>query len=103
MSRSKHVVWLLEGAGVFLLALGFLLVQQAAPLAAQDGTPQPTGDDSFCLTCHANTDATTTLADGTVIHIGVDRDVLDELGAWQRELRRSAGLCGLSRDRYFPA
>ncbi|MCA9892934.1 MAG: cytochrome c3 family protein [Anaerolineae bacterium] len=76
MSRLHFKAWLLAGVGVVLLATGYLFVAMPVRVHAQEAQSampsEPTGDNSFCLVCHADTDATAMLADGTQLHVAVD-------------------------------
>lgn len=93
MNRYHRLYWPFLVAGFALLLTGYSLsFFTAPPVHAQDSTAAPdsgeqtettteaidlqgmtTADsDNFCLVCHANTDKTVTLADGSVLPIGVD-------------------------------
>lgn len=87
MTRLHVKAWLLAGIGIILLATGYLFVSLPVRIHAQEAQEaqavqnampsEPTGDNSFCLVCHADSDATATLGDGTTLHVGVDPSVLD--------------------------
>lgn len=78
MNRQKHYALLSLLLGCGLLCLGFALLNTPSPAFAQEATPEPdlagvpTGDDSYCLLCHAQAGQTFTLADGSVHDITVD-------------------------------
>ena len=94
LHRKLH--WLFLALGIALLSLGFVLVFfQPSLLAAQESTePAPlpdvspgeteseqnaaahdsvvmSDDDRLCLECHADTDQTVRLADGSALELGV--------------------------------
>ena len=87
MTRLHVKAWLLAGIGIILLATGYLFVSLPVRIHAQEAQEsqavqnampsEPTGDNSFCLVCHADSDATATLDDGTTLHVGVDPSVLE--------------------------
>jgi len=65
--------------GLLMLAGAALLFVQPVPVRAQDDTttaPAPTGDDRYCLVCHAQPDQVYTLADGSTFEIAVDPQVI---------------------------
>jgi predicted CXXCH cytochrome family protein len=62
-------------SGILMLAGAALLLFQPQRSLAQETTPSPpapTGDDSYCLVCHAQPDQVYTLADGSTFDIAVD-------------------------------
>jgi predicted CXXCH cytochrome family protein len=75
--------------GVMILAGTALMVSQPLPVRAQDdatSASSPTGDDSYCLVCHAQPDQMYTLADGTTFEIAVDpQDIADSVHGAQSE------------------
>ncbi len=87
MTSQQRLASLLATLGTLFLVLGYWLVAMPTPAVAQEDieavsatttgdTVEPTGDNSFCLTCHLNSDETQTLADGTVLHVGVDVEAI---------------------------
>jgi hypothetical protein len=85
MNKLKYrriSAFLLIGAGLFTLLIALPYLSGSLPAVAQDGTgddeppatPEPTGDNSYCLVCHQDTDETLTLADGTTLVL----DITDE-------------------------
>lgn len=76
MTKTRTTASILVILGVALLAFGYMLISEPIEIHAQDGISEPTGDNSFCLTCHADSDATKVLADGSEIHASVDLDEL---------------------------
>lgn len=76
MSKSSWKASIFAGVGILLLVIAFAIVAQPTRIIAQDTIGEPTGDNSFCLTCHADSDQTRTLADGTTLHVGVDVEAL---------------------------
>lgn len=77
MTKTQKTASILASIGVFLLGLGYLLVSQPVSIHAQDIISEPTGDNSFCLTCHADSSDTKILADGTELSVGVDLTELE--------------------------
>lgn len=76
MTRRHQIATTLAIIGIVLLGLGYLMVSQPIEVHAQDSISEPTGDNSFCLTCHADSDQTKVLADGTELHVGVELEAL---------------------------
>lgn len=77
MTKRYTTASVLAMFGVLLLMLGYFLMTEPVMVHAQDAISEPTGDNSFCLTCHADSSATKTLSDGTELHAGVNLDALD--------------------------
>lgn len=77
MTKTQTTASILFVCGAVLLGIGYLIISQPISIHAQDGISEPTGDNSFCLTCHADSDAIKTLADGTELHVGVDLSELE--------------------------
>ncbi len=77
MTKTQQTAAILFLFGVLLLGLGYLIISQPIVIYAQDTIAEPTGDNSFCLTCHADSDQTKTLADGTELHVGVNIEELE--------------------------
>lgn len=65
---------LLPVVGVVMAGIAVLL--NALALSAQDNLPEPTGDDSYCLVCHAQENQSYTLPDGTVLDLYVNPQTL---------------------------
>lgn len=101
MNRYRRLHWTFLALGIALLLAGYILtLAQPLPVAAQDGTAEateaavegteeapaadteqqtgaPSGNaDSFCLVCHANSDQVVELADGGLLQVGVNPDVI---------------------------
>lgn len=76
MTKTQQTAMILTIFGLILLCLGYMLISQPIMIHAQDTIAEPTGDNSFCLTCHADNEQTKSLADGTEIHLGVNVDAL---------------------------
>jgi len=97
MSKRTELASALAVLGIVFLAIGYWVVMEPMSIHAQEETeteaveePEeaeqdepisvasaPTGENSFCLVCHANSTETLTLEDGTVISAQVDTDVLE--------------------------
>lgn len=75
MNRSRCLASLLFSLGVALTIVGVILIYQPQPVAAQ-ASSAPTGDDSYCLVCHAQPDQSYTLADGSVFEIAVNPETI---------------------------
>lgn len=91
MTKSKRFTSLLTGFGIICLAVACWMMFQPLSVSAQEATdePQPaaseavvsgepTGDNSFCLLCHADSAATKILADGTELAVAVSLEALEE-------------------------
>lgn len=81
---NRLVSLLFAIGGLFILA-GAALTFNLPPVLAQDNptpaaAPQnnitPTGDDSYCLVCHAQPTQTYTLADGSIFDIAVNPETI---------------------------
>ena len=77
MTKTQQTASILTLIGVVLLVIGYSIILQPIDIHAQDTIAEPTGDNSFCLTCHAESDQTKILADGTVLHLGVNLEELE--------------------------
>jgi predicted CXXCH cytochrome family protein len=75
MNKLIRMSLFLIGAGVLLA-----LLVVVGPAAAQDGgtPPQPTGDDSYCLLCHAQPNQHVTLDDGSTLVTTINPSALAE-------------------------
>lgn len=75
------------------------------PVAAQEDTPSaptPTGDDSYCLVCHAQPDQMYTLADGSMFEIAVDpQEIANSVHGTQSE-NGSLGCIDCHGESVFP-
>ena len=81
MTKRHATASILAIFGALLMILGYFLLLSPTPIQAQvpPAAPitEPTGDNSFCLTCHLESDASKVLADGTELHVEVDISVLE--------------------------
>lgn len=78
MIRRKHLLLMTMLGGAALLLLALLLATAPAPVLAQGGGqegPPHTGDNSYCLVCHAGEGAYT-LPDGTVLDLQVAPQII---------------------------
>lgn len=75
MNRIQLRTALLFIIGLSMIGAALYLGHLQTPAAnAQDGgdtpsTPEASGDNSYCLVCHQETDRTATLADGTILNL----------------------------------
>lgn len=91
MSKTRLIAGL-------ILCLGFVLagVSLSMPVLAQDGgdddaQSEVTGNNSYCLVCHQETDEAVTLADGTVLELQFEADDPDNF-AHSLHTQESVGL-----------
>lgn len=79
MSKSQRTAFVLAILGVVSLVLGSFIIWQPIRVTAQEASPAsaPTGENSFCLVCHSNSEESLVLQDGTEISASVDLDVLE--------------------------
>jgi predicted CXXCH cytochrome family protein len=78
MTRTPSITLILTLFGFVLLGLAYLIIPQPIITNAQQTNTEPTGNNSFCLTCHVDSDQTKTLPDGTELSVDVNFDELDE-------------------------
>jgi len=107
MTNSRRFASLLVGFGLICLSVGYLVFSQPASVIAQEATEETetvssesvatgevTGNNSFCLLCHADNAATKTLADGTELTLGLGTVGLAELDGSVHGSRNEAGALG---------
>ena len=89
MMRNNRLAGFFLAIGGLLIMAGAALILTPTSVFAQDASPTPaapspasssdttpTGDDSYCLVCHAQPDQTYTLADGSTFDITAHPDAI---------------------------
>ena len=77
MTRQLQAAWILLVCGSLCLIAGVVIIHGTQPTFAQTAD-EVTGDNQYCLVCHANTDQTIHLDDGAELRMDVDVDTLND-------------------------
>ena len=103
MNQYRSLASGLLALGGTLILAGLALSYNPQPVRAQEsGLPAPTGDDSYCLICHAQPEQSFTLADGSVFDIAVNPQVIaDSVHGTQSEIG-ALGCIDCHGDNVFP-